>query len=289
MRPCKGCHRPLPDDSAPQRKYCEHPDCKLERARYRKAHERARAYNALTRITYEASEPYSKRKTSSTHDAAGHHEDDLHFDPGDGPTSRWDEISWVWQAAQTWRPSKLPPSRGLPALDEDGRRKGRLIEVGRLMDEAGSHPVGQISERSCSGGRNTRDPGCPGELSLKGKRLRPRVPPECRKCTGCPRCDDMLVDRDPEFSYELVGDLDAAEERAERETEYAEYRARSGNPGGHVWFSTKTPHGVAAMYAPTKAPAKKLGGPELFDSDDDDLTDDQLEIERLMQSNVGAF
>jgi hypothetical protein len=135
MKACECCQRSLPDDSAPQRRYCGRADCKRGRDAYRKAHQRAGAYNALTCVVSPLPER-PKRKTSSTHNPAGDHEDDLNFDSGE-ITSRWDEISRAWQAANVWRPTvDLPANRGLPALDERGRRIGKLIDLDRLMGEA---------------------------------------------------------------------------------------------------------------------------------------------------------
>jgi hypothetical protein len=42
MRRCEGCSRPLPADAAPQRRYCDHEDCKQERDARRKALARER-------------------------------------------------------------------------------------------------------------------------------------------------------------------------------------------------------------------------------------------------------
>jgi hypothetical protein len=174
MKACECCQRSLPDDSAPQRRYCGRADCKRGRDAYRKAHQRAGAYNALTCVVSPLPER-PKRKTSSTHNPAGDHEDDLNFDSGE-ITSRWDEISRAWQAANVWRPTvDLPANRGLPALDERGRRIGKLIDLDRLMGEAeravrplhrsAGTPVGQLHEANWS----REDWNSPGELWLRGE------------------------------------------------------------------------------------------------------------------------
>jgi hypothetical protein len=150
MRRCKGCQRPLPDDSAPQRRYCDHPDCKRERDAYRKAHERARAYNALTRVIAPLDEQPPKRKTSSTHDAEGAHEDDRDFDPGK-VTSRWDEISKAWQR---------------PRFRDVDRLMGEAERGVRDLHRSAATPVGQLRE---SHGWSREDARSPGELWLKGE------------------------------------------------------------------------------------------------------------------------
>ena len=149
MRRCKCCRRSLPADSAAQRRYCEHPDCSAERDAYRKAHERARAYNAYRDVVLEAADRPGRRRTQHT---------------GLAVSSRWDEIAKAWGAANVWPPSGLPADRGLPVLDEHGRRLGYLHTVDRLMEEAerpGARPTvpGDHSKRE--------DRNSPGELWLR--------------------------------------------------------------------------------------------------------------------------
>jgi hypothetical protein len=148
--------------------YCDHPHCIRARAADRKARERAVAYNTL--ILVEAPLPeLSKRRTSEPGDGD---QDGSDFQVG--ATSRYDELARVWQDANVWRPSNLPECRGVPALDDDGRRLAKLRDVTRLLDDAvrgvrslhrsAGAPVGLLSKP-----RN-EDHDCPGERWLRGQK-----------------------------------------------------------------------------------------------------------------------
>jgi hypothetical protein len=81
-------------------------------------------------------------------------------------SSRWDEIAKAWGAANVWRPSELPANRGFPALDEDGRRLGRLRTVDRLIEVAtqSGHALATIPADQSK----REDWNSPGELWLRG-------------------------------------------------------------------------------------------------------------------------
>ena len=141
MRRCKCCSRPLPVDSGLQRRYCdprEYPDCKAKRDAYRKAHGRARAYNAYALVVNEAPEGKPKRRTTEPE------AEDLDYEGRDlAISSRWDEISKAWQRA-------------------------KLHEVNRLMEEA-EGARSRFAPPTFSGDHSKReDWGSAGELWLRG-------------------------------------------------------------------------------------------------------------------------
>jgi hypothetical protein len=133
-------------------KYCDDtqkPDCKAEREAYRKAHELARASNAYTHVVLETPETPRHRRTQDT----------------DLAVSRWDEIAKAWGAANVWQPSVLPPNGGVPAVEADGRRLGKLQTVDRLIEEA-ARPRQALA---IPGDHSKReDWNSPGELWLRG-------------------------------------------------------------------------------------------------------------------------
>ena len=163
MRRCKCCGRPLPADSAPQRRYCEHPDCKQERDAYRKTQERARAFNAYTRVILESPEPAGRRRTSPSRDEKG----ELDWDSLSAGSGMWQAIRQAWfpldgNPSVRWR--VLPASRGPEVADQHS-------EVDRLMKKAeGTRPpVGQLRDSSWV---DTEDWGSAGELWVRGEAKR---------------------------------------------------------------------------------------------------------------------
>ena len=172
MRRCKGCNRPLPTDSAPQRRYCEpreNRDCKTERDAYRKAHERARAYNALTRVQHALPER-PKRKTSARRDEKG----ELDYQGPHAPTSLWDEIDLAWQRANVRRVDALmsEAERGVRRVDRSaGMPVGQFRDVERISEWNDGQKEYSIvcTARSCPGCVGVpEDAGDAAELWLRG-------------------------------------------------------------------------------------------------------------------------
>jgi hypothetical protein len=163
MRRCESCGCPLPADSAPQRRYCdptEHPDCKRERDAFRKAHERARAFNAYTCVTLESPEPV-RRRTSSSRDEEG----ELDWDSLSAGGGMWQAIRQAWfpldgNPPMRWR--VLPASHGPEATDQ-------CSEVDRLMEKAEGRTRPRVGQLRDSGWVDTEDWGSAGELWLRGE------------------------------------------------------------------------------------------------------------------------